>query len=140
MHRPGHGQPLEAFPGRLMIIRYQTETNQGQRAVIKPQVSTHSESSALDLTSNSRQCFEKHEKTGGGRWTGRLTASLHEKGFIHIAPKKMERPTVKKLKAEVFVKTVNSQGPFVLCSTEFCQRPNGFSFRWSFSGVDSLGN
>ena len=33
MHRPGHHQPLEAVPGRLMMIRNQTETHQGQRAV-----------------------------------------------------------------------------------------------------------
>lgn len=55
-------QPLEAFPGRLMIIQNQMETNQGQRAV-NQDPNEHTESSTLDLTSNSIQGFEKHTKT-----------------------------------------------------------------------------
>lgn len=51
VNRPEHHQPLEAFPGRLMIIQNQMETNQGQRAV-NQDPNEHTESSALDLTSN----------------------------------------------------------------------------------------
>lgn len=62
-----------------MIIQNQMETNQGQRAVNQAP-NEHPESSALDPTSNSIQCFEKHNKT---RRAGDLTAALHGKGFIH---------------------------------------------------------
>lgn len=71
---------LKVFPGRLMIIQNQMETNHGQRAV-NQDPNEHTENSALDLTSNSIQCFEKCKKT---RRAGGLTASLHGKDFIHI--------------------------------------------------------
>ena len=62
-----------------MIIQNQMETNQGQRTV-NQDPNEHTEGSALDLTSNNIQCFEKQEN-----WEGRgLTASLQERGSIHI--------------------------------------------------------
>lgn len=71
---------LKAFPGRLMIIQNQMETNHGQRAG-NQDPNEHTENSALDLTSTSIRRFEKHKKS---RRVGGLTASLHGKDFIHI--------------------------------------------------------
>lgn len=71
---------LKAFPGKLMIIQNQMETNHGQRAG-NQDANEHTENAALDLTSNSIQRFEKHKKT---RRVGGLTASLDGKDFIPI--------------------------------------------------------
>lgn len=52
------------------------------------------------------------------------------KGFIHINLNKRERPVEKKLSTEIFIKSIDSQVPLILCSTKFCPKLNGFSFMW----------
>lgn len=138
MHRPGHHQPLEAVPGRLMMIQNQTETHQGQRAV----------NQAPDERAQKARPWRAHQTAVSAvRHAGkperkgwRVVGSVYSwKRLYSYHLTRNGKACWEETECTVY-QAVDSPGPFVLGSTEFCQKLNGIAFRQSLPGMDTLIN